>query len=127
MSELAKASIFLQGFNLPLAVTSYQREPYVLVLSAALNFVLAYLTTTRPQGEPGPSDMATAKNTLVATSSVNRGVRISMGLVQLYAAHRYVIATREETPFVWQALGWVGAFALSFVSTIWLSTGYYGQ
>mmetsp|Transcript_74711 Transcript_74711/g.173054 ORF Transcript_74711/g.173054 Transcript_74711/m.173054 type:complete len:128 (-) Transcript_74711:289-672(-) len=122
--SFALTALALQAMNVPLAITSYKTEPVALGLGMGLSAILARLTTQKPS-EGVTSEIGNALSSLVMTSPLNRAVRISMGIVYLYAACRF--ADRDSKDWVGSPLNWAGTLMLCFAGVLWLSTGFYGQ
>lgn len=120
---------FLQGFNLPLAITSYKREPLAVGAGVGLMLALAYQTTTVAHIETANSYTAIAKQTMVMTSYANRFTRLCAGAVHVYAGRKFAGARfgGVSQGKLATAIEWFGTFALALIATVWMTTGYYGQ
>ena len=128
------ASVFVPA-NVPLFLAVGKQQPTLIATAVVLNAVLAKMTAngSNPVVAPVAKELQqTAMTSLVATSTMNRTVRILMGSCHLIGAVLYNVrrakTASEEAPTVWQTvMEWILTLALCLVAGIFFSTGYYGQ
>jgi len=128
------ASIFVPA-NVPLFLAVGKQQPTLIATAVILNAVLAKMTANGSNPVVASLDKELeqqAMTSLVATSTMNRTVRILMGSCHIIGAVLYNVrrakTASEEAPTVWQTVtDWMLTLALCIVAGIFLSTGYYGQ
>ena len=141
--SMGPVALLAAGTVTPLICTLAPAEPFALAAGVILAGFLIRLTFD-PRG-PAPKSFdkgieASSYRNVILTSSSNRGTRILLGSVYLYAAFTFVmrtvpgeaqVATKalalDPTALATAAAAWLGAFVDLYIAGIWLSSGADGQ
>mmetsp|Transcript_173821 Transcript_173821/g.557098 ORF Transcript_173821/g.557098 Transcript_173821/m.557098 type:complete len:127 (-) Transcript_173821:401-781(-) len=126
MGEALRGGALFAGLSLPLVFTSVKHESGTVASGLALSMALLYVTTTKPSGDVDDAAQLQLKSeSLVSTSWVNRIIRFGLAAVHLFAAGKFSQGDSRAIPQ--ELLNCFGTFVLAFMTSIWATTGYYGQ